>query len=231
MTTKPTKLFDLKDLSPDEIQNHWEQAYARFETPAEEIVKFIRRLEYLGQSEWPRDAQIVDIFSGKCLGIRALEQLGFTNLEGVDISENLLSFYKGDAELYVADCRELPFEKNSRDVIVVQGGLHHLPELPADLTKTLSEIKRVLRPTGRFVMVEPWQTPFLRLIHYLSARNTVRRFSNKFDAFETMTHYERDTYYNWLNRPAEILDLLDKNFTNAFIAKKWGKVYFVGIPK
>jgi ubiquinone/menaquinone biosynthesis C-methylase UbiE len=48
---------------------------------------------------------------------------------------------------------------------VVQGGLHHLPELPRDLDKTLLEIKRVLRPQGRFVIVEPWHTPFLRIVH------------------------------------------------------------------
>ena len=165
---KVTKLEEVSSLTSEQIQTAWEDAYPRFETPAEEIDKFIGRLNKLGQSDWKRDEQIVDIFSGRCNGIRALEKLGFTNLEGVDISPNLLSHYSGNAKLTVADCRKLPFEDESRDKIIVQGGLHHLPNLPEDLEQTLSEISRVLRPDGRFIMVEPWETPFLEIIHFLS---------------------------------------------------------------
>jgi ubiquinone/menaquinone biosynthesis C-methylase UbiE len=114
---KITELRDTSTLTSEQIQNFWEEAYTRFETPEEEIRKFVGRLNKLGQAEWRRDAQIVDIFSGRCNGIRALERLGFTNLEGVDISPNLLSYYDGKARLYTADCRELPFEDKSRDII------------------------------------------------------------------------------------------------------------------
>ena len=34
----------------------WEEAYRRFETPEEEISKFTKRLNSLGQHAWPRDA-------------------------------------------------------------------------------------------------------------------------------------------------------------------------------
>ena len=44
--------------------------------------------------------------------------------------------------------------------MVVQGGLHHFPELPADLELTLAEIRHVLRPGGLAVIVEPWLTSF-----------------------------------------------------------------------
>lgn len=223
-----TELRDTSKLTSDQIQNYWEEAYTRFETPEEEIRKFIGRLEKLGQSEWRRDAEIVDIFSGRCNGLRALEQLGFTNLEGVDISPALLSHYDGAARLYTADCRELPFPDESRDIIIVQGGLHHLPELPLDLDKTLSEVRRVLRPDGRFVMVEPWQTPFLRLVHFLSERRAVRAVSDKFDAFATMTHYERDTYFRWLGRDREILDVLKRHFDEILLRKTFGKLFYVG---
>jgi ubiquinone/menaquinone biosynthesis C-methylase UbiE len=225
---KLTELRDTSELTGDQIQDFWEEAYTRFETPEQEIRKFINRLNALGQAEWRRDAQIVDIFSGRCNGIRALEQLGFTNLEGVDISPNLLSQYEGKARLYTADCRNLPFEDESRDIIIVQGGLHHLPELPQDLDRTLREVGRVLRPDGRFVMVEPWLTPFLQLIHFLSERKTVRAVSNKFDAFATMTHYERDTYFQWLGKSGEITALLKRHFDELYLRKTFGKLFFVG---
>ncbi|MDQ3062624.1 MAG: class I SAM-dependent methyltransferase [Acidobacteriota bacterium] len=228
---KMTNYHDTSALTDEQIQTAWEDAYTRFETPEEEIKKFVGRLNKLGQKKWQRDAQIVDIFSGRCNGIRALEKLGFTNLEGVDISPNLLSKYQGKAKLYTADCRQLPFEDSSRDIIIVQGGLHHLPKLPEDLEQTLSEVKRVLRPAGRFVMVEPWETPFLRLIHFLSERKSIRAISNKFDAFDTMTRYEAKTYFQWLSKSDEIIRLLHEHFDEIKSWQKWGKLVFVGKRK
>jgi ubiquinone/menaquinone biosynthesis C-methylase UbiE len=86
-----------------------EEAYERFETQKEEIQKFIKRFKFVGQKDWKRDAQMVELFCGRCNGIRALEKLGFTNLEGVDISPNLLANYRGKAKLYQSDCRNLTF--------------------------------------------------------------------------------------------------------------------------
>jgi len=228
---KITSYQDTSALTDEQIQTAWEDAYTRFETPEQEIKKFVGRLNKLGQKQWRRDSQIVDIFSGRCNGIRALEKLGFTNLEGVDISPNLLSQYQGKAKLYTADCRQLPFEDDSRDIIIVQGGLHHLPKLPEDVEQTLSEIKRVLRPTGKFVMVEPWESPFLRLIHFLSERKLMRAISNKFEAFDTMTRYEAKTYFQWINSSSEVLDLLDKHFTSIFFEKGMGKLFYIGSKK
>ena len=90
----------------------------------------------------------------------------FENLEGVDISPELVARYEGPAKIHVTDCRDLPFEGDSRDIVVVQGGLHHLIDIPKDLNTTFCEIRRVLRPDGLFVMVEPWLTPLLHLVHF-----------------------------------------------------------------
>lgn len=228
MNTKPTELLDTRRLSPGEIQSRWEEAYTRFETPEEEVNKFVQRLHRLGQQDWPRECRIIDIFSGRCNGIKALEKLGFSNLEGVDISPDLLSHYQGTAKLHVADCRKLPFEDNSSDIIIVQGGLHHLHELPEDLKKTLSEVHRVLVPGGSFVMVEPWNTAFLRIVHFLSERELMRIISGRLDAFAAMTHYEAATYFNWLSRPAEILQLLNETFALEHQEERFGKLFYIG---
>lgn len=57
-----------------------------------------------------------------------------------------------DVTAVVADCqRELPFEAGYFDRVIAVHVLEHLPDLPA----ALSEIRRVLSPTGTFVTVIP----------------------------------------------------------------------------
>ena len=176
------------------ISDPWEAAYVRFETPEQEIRKFMRRLTKLGIDRLPRDARVVELFCGRGNGLRALERLGFTHLEGVDLSPRLIALYDGIAHCYVCDCRKLPFPDQSRDMLIVQGGLHHLSTLPEDLAHTLAEMRRVLRSDGRVVIVEPWLTPFLKLVHLISGVRMVRRCSAKLDALATMIDYERSTY-------------------------------------
>src|SRR3982074_3831120 len=159
-----TNLQSQSALSPDP----WEAAYLVFESPEEEIRKFIKRLTRLGAPQWPRDAEIVELFCGRGNGLLALQRLGFTRMEGVDLSPRLLAQCKGSAKCTVADCRKLPFTDRSKDVLIVQGGLHHLPALPDDLDQTFSEMQRVLRRNGRVMFVEPWRTPFLTFVHLIS---------------------------------------------------------------
>jgi SAM-dependent methyltransferase len=214
-------------VSPDP----WEAAYLRFETPEQEIQKFVARLQKLGADQWPRDTEIVELFCGRGNGLNALERLGFTRLEGVDLSPRLIAEYRGPAKCFVADCRQLPFADRSKDVLIVQGGLHHLPTLPDDLEKTFSEMQRVLRKDGRVVFVEPWLTPFLKVVHAVSENPLARRLSNKLDALATMIQFERHTYDQWLARPDLITHIARKHFTPVHESFAWGKWNFVGQPR
>jgi ubiquinone/menaquinone biosynthesis C-methylase UbiE len=162
--------------------------------------------------------------------LHALAELGFTRLEGVDLSPTLLAEYAGPAKCYVADCRKLPFADASRDVVVVQGGLHHLETLPDDLTATLREARRVLRRGGLFVTVEPWLTPFLKVVHLACARTFLRRLWPKLDALATMNELERVTYNAWLGQPVRILSALHAEFASTLMKRRWGKLLFVGTP-
>jgi ubiquinone/menaquinone biosynthesis C-methylase UbiE len=211
--------------------SEWEAAYQRFETPRQEVAKFKRRLRLMGAESWPRDAQVVEIFCGRGNGLIALDQLGFKKLEGVDLSADLLSKFEGDATTYVRDCRNLHFDDNSRDIIIVQGGLHHLPTLPDDLAQTLDEVKRVLRPGGRLMAIEPWRTPFLRAVHFASERPLIRTVSKKLDALHTMIIHEQETYDQWLGQPNAILKLLDERFERERLQTAWGKLLYLGRKK
>ena len=103
----------------------WEEAYLRFESPEEEIRKFIGRLKFMGAMKWPRNVKIVELFCGRGSGLRALHQLGFSEVEGIDLSPSLAAEYAGPGKILVGDCRQLPFENSSKDILIVQGGLHH----------------------------------------------------------------------------------------------------------
>jgi SAM-dependent methyltransferase len=210
------------DVSP------WESAYLRFETPEQEVRKFARRLRRLGAGRWPRDARVLELFSGRGNGLRALAELGFSRVLGVDLSLTLVGRSFGRGGLVVGDCRRLPFADGSRDVAIVQGGLHHLLELPGDLEQTVAEVRRVLRAGGRLVAVEPWMTPFLSIVHRLAAGGPARKLSARLDALGTMIDLEGPTYENWLGRPAAILTSLRSAFQVEICRARFGKLLFVG---
>jgi SAM-dependent methyltransferase len=211
--------------------NAWEQAYLRFETPEEERRKFLRRLRKLGAESWPKDARVVELFCGRGNGLHALAHLGFTQLEGVDLSPALAARFSGPAQCIVADCRQLPFPDASRDIAIVQGGLHHLPELPGDLKRVVAEVRRVLRPGGRFMVVEPWRTPFLRFVHWVGSFRVARRAWPKLDALETMTELEWATYDQWLRQP----EVVRRGLVSGFVTERefigWGKLMWVGVKE
>ncbi|HEY7316975.1 MAG TPA: class I SAM-dependent methyltransferase [Candidatus Binatia bacterium] len=209
----------------------WEAAYLRFESPEEEVRKFIKRLKFVGATKWPRDAKIVELFCGRGNGLRALHRLGFCEVEGIDLSPSLAAEYAGPGRILVGDCRQLPFEDNSKDILIVQGGLHHLPLLPGDLDRSLVEASRVLKPDGLLIVVEPWATTFLSLVHALCRSRTIKRLSPKIDALATMIYYERQTYEQWLSEPRLILESLHRAFQSESCNFRWGKIYFTGTKR
>jgi SAM-dependent methyltransferase len=206
----------------------WEAAYLRFETPEQETRKFLARLETLGAGRWPRDVRVIELFCGRGNGLRALARLGFSRVLGVDLSPTLVGRSDRRGNMVVGDCRLLPFADGSREVAIVQGGLHHLLELPADLDETLCEVRRVLAPGGRLVVVEPWMTPFLRLVHRLAATGAVRALVPRLDALGSMIDLEGATYRNWLDRPVPILASIRAAFDLEFCRTRRGKLFLIG---
>jgi ubiquinone/menaquinone biosynthesis C-methylase UbiE len=187
----------------------------------------MRRLVALGAQEWPREAAILSLFCGRGGELHALTRLGFTRIEGIDLSASLLAQYDGPAICHVADCRQLPYDSESKDIIIVQGGLHHLSRLPEDLEQVLREVRRVLKPDGCVLVIEPWLTPFLKCVHFLCDRTLVRALWSKVDALAVMIEHERSTYEQWLAQPRLIEATLDRHFVPVRRVASWGKLRIV----
>jgi SAM-dependent methyltransferase len=209
----------------------WEDAYNRFETEDEEIQKFQNRLTLLGAQRWNRQARVVDLFCGSGRNLACLERMGFTNLHGVDLSPRLLNRYSGSAKLYVGDATCIKFPEAWAEIVIVQGGLHHLPKLPDDLKKCLDQIHKILKPGGLFVMVEPWQTPFLTFVHWCCRLKSLRMLSKKLDSLAIMIHEEKDTYFSWLSMPEKIREEISSRFQKKINLNRMGKLIFLGTPR
>lgn len=209
----------------------WEAAYLEFESPVEERKKFCRRLRQLGAGGWHHESEIAELFCGRGNGLVALGGLGFDRVVGIDISSQLVARFERGRKVLVGDCRELPLRSETRDILIVQGGLHHLPRLPDDLAAVLAEAKRVLRPGGRLVVVEPWRTPYLSFVHVLSRLVVVRRLSRKADAFARMVALEGRVYVTWLASPRVVLQMLCEDLETELLRTAWGKLLFVGRKK
>lgn len=73
---------------------------------------------------------------------------------GVDVSPSLLKVARGrtggEVGFLAADARELPFPDESFDAVLGNAVLHHLP-----MESALGELRRVLKPAGRFCFAEP----------------------------------------------------------------------------
>jgi SAM-dependent methyltransferase len=61
----------------------------------------------------------------------------------------------------IMDARRLPFAKATLRAIVMTDVLHHIPS-PESF---LAEAERTLLPGGRIVMIEPWVTPWSKIVY------------------------------------------------------------------
>ena len=208
----------------------WEAAYQRFETPEGEVAKFTRRLRRIGADRWDKRARILELCSGRGSGLRAWHQLGFADVLGVDYSLGQVVQHRGPGRCVVGDARSIPLATASREIVAVQGGLHHLLTL-ADVDLALREMQRVVAPGGKIIIIEPWLTPFLRTVHFLTRRPAMRRVWARLDALAIMIEEERTTYEQWLGAPDECLRLIRRSVTPQIMSRRLGKITVVGTPR
>ena len=86
---------------------------------------------------------------------------------GVDFSSSMLALARervAAARFVEADAQQLPFDDGEFDLVVSNLGICHVPDQP----RALSEVRRVLRPAGRFAMTVwcgPDRSPSFELVY------------------------------------------------------------------
>lgn len=111
---------------------------------------------------------ILDIATGTGDLAISLVKTGAKKIIGLDISEGMLNVGKKKItakkldhliEMIIGDSENLPFDNNTFDAVTVAFGVRNFE----NLEKGLSEIRRVLKPSGTLVILEtsmPTKTPY-----------------------------------------------------------------------
>jgi ubiquinone/menaquinone biosynthesis C-methylase UbiE len=152
-------------------------------------------------------ADVLDYGCGPGYLAKHLIADGARSVTGIDVSDAEIEQARERAtadgvadrtRFLVEDAHAMSFPDGSFDVIVGDSILHHL-----ELRKALLEIRRVLRPGGRAVFLEPlWHNPLLRLGRALtpSARTpdehplTVHDWALCAEIFPNFEHEERELF-------------------------------------
>lgn len=100
------------------------------------------------------------------------------DIMGIDISYGMLRHHKGKHQYASAD--DIPFDDSSFDSVVCRSVLHHL-HFPK---KALEEMKRVLKPGGRFVCWETNKSWIAEIVRRMTQHGD--NFSNAHTSFSDL---------------------------------------------
>ena len=144
-----------------DIAETWDQLRA-LHYPEADIEQAI-----LAQVDGQRFDRIVDLGTGTGRMLTLLAPLA-KEAEGLDLSHHMLTVARANlnraearnARVRQGDVTETPFDANSADLVVVHQVLHYLENPEA----VLAEAARILRPGGRFLLIDfaPHDLEFLR---------------------------------------------------------------------
>ena len=178
-----------KKISPykDSDLNKKEQVEKMFDTISGNYDSLNRVISFGSDIKWRKKVlnkikqknpdTILDIATGTGdLAIKFAKNCNASRIIGLDISEGMLSVarnkiidtaFSDKIEFIKGDSEALPFKDNTFDAITVSFGIRNFEHLE----KGLSEILRVLKPMGLFIILEtsvPTKTPFKQGYHFYS---------------------------------------------------------------
>jgi len=90
-------------------------------------------------------------------------------------------------EARVADATDLPFDDDSFDLVAAMWMLYHVP----DLDRALAEVRRVLRPGGRFLAVTNGDGHVADLRREAGGEPVVTQFSTQNGEASLLRHFDR----------------------------------------
>ena len=151
----------------EEIQHYWNHRYSGYSKVNQKELEGIQRERWKKQFERllaaNKNLKVLDIGTGPGFFTIILEELGYTNIMGIDVSEKMLEVAKENIHKYgkknsriqliQMDAQSLEFKPESFDIIVSRNLTWNL-EKPQ---QAYSEWLRVLKPNGAlFIFDANW---------------------------------------------------------------------------
>ena len=159
----------------EKTRRHFNQTAANYDTSHDG--KFVKPMyaaivQEINKTERGR---ILDVGCGNGNLFKFLPD-GKYELVGVDFAENMIEEAKKDkavaASFFVADVEDLPFTRDTFDIVVCNASFHHYVHPDAALT----EMRRVLRENGKLLIGDPYPPAVLRPM-----MNMMTQYSNEGD--------------------------------------------------
>jgi ubiquinone/menaquinone biosynthesis C-methylase UbiE len=142
--------------------SRWHAVYKNEKLVARRASSHKRKLARLGVLGLPRDAQLLDLCCGTGEALEILHDEEFTRLHGSDITIDPELATKPWVTLQAADACALPYAAGTFDAVVCMHSLHHLGGV-VRVGKTFEECARVLKPGGRLMVLDHYDSPQLRV--------------------------------------------------------------------
>ena len=100
-----------------------------------------------------QDATILDIGTSTGTNLRMLRTLGFSNVQGLDASDEAIRFcvHKGFDTVRKGDLCNMPFASNAFDLVLATDVIEHVD----DDAQAMTEIARILKPGGAALITVP----------------------------------------------------------------------------
>jgi ubiquinone/menaquinone biosynthesis C-methylase UbiE len=154
-------------------------------------------------------ANVLDLGCGTGTLLQDIKELyPDIELNGVDISENMVKIANeklGEGDICkVGDVENLNFMDNTFDLVTCSYSFHHYPNPEA----VVKEIYRVIKPGGRFILVDQWHSGLGRMIFNmfigLSRDGDVHIYSEK-EYYQLFKQYFQEVKWNSINGSSCIL--------------------------
>ena len=156
----------------EEIQHYWNNRYSGYSKVNQKELEGIQRERWKKQFERllpaNKNLKVLDIGTGPGFFTIILEELGYTNITGVDVSDKMLEVAKENIQKYgkehssiqliQMDAQKLEFDTENFDIIVSRNLTWNL-EKPQ---QAYSEWLRVLKPNGALFIFDANWYAFLK---------------------------------------------------------------------
>lgn len=157
---------------PNPFEREAEKFITHFymQTPAAKLIYLGSIDKILQLANIQPDEKVIDLGCGSGVLLKNVQKIT-TDFIGVDSSKEMVELAKTHLppeKLRVGDVRDMPqFADNSFDVVLNRAIFQHLE--PCDHDSFLINVKRIIKPKGRFITFVPVDSPLWRTARTLSA--------------------------------------------------------------